>query len=69
MNNDETNNEAAGVDSTGGPSEAGDMEAAGETTAASAIKGPDDSSPVGAETMVKVAGDSRKTENGSEESE
>lgn len=35
----------------------GDVEAAGETTAASAITGPDDTRPVGADTLVKVAGD------------
>lgn len=36
----------------GGP---GDVEAAGETTAAAAISGPAESKPVGADTMVKVA--------------
>jgi hypothetical protein len=33
----------------------GDVETAGETTAAAAIKGPTDTRPVGADTMVKVA--------------
>lgn len=35
----------------------GDVEAAGETTAAAAIEGPADTRPVGADTMVKVAGE------------
>jgi hypothetical protein len=37
------------------PGEAGDVEAAGETTAASAINGPADTRPVGADTMIKVS--------------
>lgn len=36
-------------------SDEGDVESAGETTAADAISEPTDESPVGAETMVKVA--------------
>ncbi len=35
--------------------EVGDVETAGETTAAAAISGPDHQKPVGADTMVKVA--------------
>lgn len=35
----------------------GDVESAGETTAAAAIKGPADPRPVGADTLVKVEGD------------
>ena len=35
--------------------EAGDVEAAGETTAAAAINGPPHRRPVGADTMVEVA--------------
>jgi hypothetical protein len=35
---------------------AGDVEAAGETTAADTINGPSETRPVGADTMVKVAG-------------
>jgi hypothetical protein len=38
-----------------GEGEVGDVETAGETTAAAAIKGPDDPRPVGADTMVKVS--------------
>jgi hypothetical protein len=40
----------------------GDVETAGETTAAAAIKGPTDTRPVGADTMVKVADSSDSTE-------
>jgi hypothetical protein len=35
--------------------DAGDVETAGETTAADMISGPTDTRPVGADTMVKVA--------------
>ena len=35
--------------------EVGDVETAGETTAADTISGPPDTRPVGADTMVKVA--------------
>ena len=35
--------------------EVGDVEMAGETTAAAAITGPEHQKPVGADTMVKVA--------------
>lgn len=35
----------------------GDVESAGETTAAAAITGPTDTTPVGADTLVKVAGE------------
>jgi hypothetical protein len=35
-------------------SDVGDVETAGETTAAAAITGPTDTSPVGADTMLKV---------------
>jgi hypothetical protein len=38
-------------------SEPGDVEDAGETTAASAITGPTDTRPVGADTMLKVSDD------------
>ena len=36
-------------------SDVGDVETAGETTAAAAINGPVDTRPVGADTMVKVS--------------
>ena len=50
----ETNDaEPAPAPTEGGP---GDVESAGETTAAAAIKGPDNPKPVGADTMVKVDG-------------
>ena len=35
----------------------GDVETAGETTAAAAISGPADTRPVGADTLVKVEGE------------
>lgn len=50
---DETNNNAAQADSTEG--DVGDVESAGETTAAVAISGPTDTRPVGADTLAKVA--------------
>ena len=50
---DKINDEAAEVDSTKG--EVGNVETAGETTAAVAISGPPDTRPVGADTMVEVA--------------
>ncbi|HKQ99382.1 MAG TPA: hypothetical protein VJT09_01840 [Pyrinomonadaceae bacterium] len=34
----------------------GDVETAGETTAVAAITGPTETKPVGADTMLKVAG-------------
>lgn len=37
-------------------SEGGEVETAGETTAAATISGPPDTRPVGADTMVDVAG-------------
>jgi hypothetical protein len=46
------NNEAQ-ADSIAG--EVGDVEAAGETTAADTVTGPLDARPVGADTRVKVA--------------
>lgn len=49
----ETKMDAAQADSTEG--EVGDVETAGETTAAVAISGPPDDKPVGADTMLKVA--------------
>lgn len=50
---DGTDDEAAREDSTAG--DVGDVEAAGETTAAVAISGPTDTRPVGADTLAKVA--------------
>ena len=45
-----------GVDKMGqNEGEVGDVEMAGETTAAAAISGPEHPKPVGADTMVKVA--------------
>jgi hypothetical protein len=50
---DKTNKDDA---QTGSADDAvGDVETAGETTAAAAITGPTDTSPVGADTMLKVA--------------
>lgn len=69
MENDETKRAAAQVDSAEGASDVGDVETAGETTAIAAITGPTDTSPVGAETMVKVAGDTDAKESDGEEGE
>jgi hypothetical protein len=53
---DETKDDAAHGIPTGG--DAGDVETAGETTAAaSAPTGDANAKPVGADTLVKVAGD------------
>jgi hypothetical protein len=49
---DETDNDVAQDDSMKG--EVGDVEAAGETTAADTITGPSDTRLVGVNTMVKV---------------
>jgi hypothetical protein len=50
---DKFNDDAAEADSTKG--EVGDVETAGETTAAVAINGPTDTRPVGTGTMIEVA--------------
>ena len=50
---DRTETDAAQADSTEG--DVGDVEAAGETTAAVAISGPTDTRPVGADSLAKVA--------------
>jgi hypothetical protein len=49
-------NDTAQTDSTHG--DVGDVETAGETTAAATISGPPDTKPVGADTMAKVGGTS-----------
>jgi hypothetical protein len=41
----------------------GDVETAGETTAASAISGPPDTKPVGADTLAKVGGASEPADD------
>jgi hypothetical protein len=51
---DKSDTEAAQADSAKG--DVGDVEAAGETTAAATISGPADTKPVGADTMAKVGG-------------
>jgi hypothetical protein len=61
------NNDAAQYDSPNGG--VGDVETAGETTAAAAITGPTDTSPVGADTMIKVSDSSESTKSGEAESE
>jgi hypothetical protein len=69
MDSNETKRDAAQVDLTEGQSGVGDVEAAGETTAIAAITGPTDTSPVGADTMVKVAGAQQTAESDEEKSE
>jgi hypothetical protein len=44
--------EATSTDATAG--DVGDVETAGETTAAAAIHGPVDNTPVGADTLAKL---------------
>lgn len=53
MDSDKTRDDAAPETST--QSEVGDVEDAGETTAAGMITGPADTKPVGADTMIKVS--------------
>ena len=48
---DQTARAGAGRDTVG------DVETAGETTAAAAVSGPADTRPVGADTLVKVEGE------------
>jgi hypothetical protein len=50
---DEVNDSTTPDDSA--KADVGDVETAGETAAAAAINGPTDTSPVGADTMLKVA--------------
>jgi hypothetical protein len=53
-----------GVNKTGqDEGEVGDVETAGETTAAAAISGPDNPKPVGADTMVKVSDPPERAED------
>ena len=54
MGRDKTEDDADDAGPAGGGP--GDVEAAGETTAAAAIKGPTDTRPVGADTLAKVEG-------------
>jgi hypothetical protein len=57
MDSDKTSDDvtsAAAVETSAG-SEVGDVEEAGETTAAGMINGPTDTKPVGADTMIKVS--------------
>ena len=61
------NDDAAQADATDGG--VGDVETAGETTAAAAITGPTDTRPVGADTMVKVSSSSDSTKSDEGESE
>jgi len=49
---DDANDDAAQTDVTEG--EVGDLETAGETTAAEMIGGPPDTRPVGVDTMAQV---------------
>jgi hypothetical protein len=55
METDKTENDATQAEAASGG--VGDVESAGETTAAVAISGPADTRPVGADTLVKVADD------------
>jgi hypothetical protein len=61
MKEQEKNNDATQADSTEGG--VGDVEMAGETTAAAAISGPVDDKPVGADTMIKVADAPKSSES------
>ena len=48
---------------TSAQSEVGDVEDAGETTAAGMITGPTDTRPVGADTMIKVSDEPEQKES------
>jgi len=65
MEPDKTDDDAARIDVTKG--DAGDVEAAGETTAAVMIGGPPDTRLVGEDTLanVKIAGAEDRTGNDS----
>ncbi len=52
---DKTNSDESQTNSTLEESGVGDLETAGETTAADVISGPADTRPVGLDTLVKVA--------------
>ena len=54
MEQERTADDAAQTDST--RDKVGDVETAGETTAAATISGPPNTKPVGADTMAKVGG-------------
>ena len=56
------NKDSAGPE-TSSQSEVGDVEDAGETTAAGMITGPTDTKPVGADTMIKVSDEPEQKEN------
>ena len=64
---EKTRDDVAQVDATDGG--VGDVETAGETTAAAAITGPTDTRAVGADTMVKVSDSSNSTQSDETESE
>ncbi|HEX8710057.1 MAG TPA: hypothetical protein VF723_17580 [Pyrinomonadaceae bacterium] len=53
MREPEREQDAAGQDCAA--SEVGDVETAGETTAADAISGPQDTTPVGHDTLAKLS--------------
>ena len=63
MSETDRDEEAAALADEGGP---GDVEAAGETTAASAVGGPALARPVGAGTLVPVEGDPEPAEGAPE---
>lgn len=58
MQTDKTKDDATQDEAASGG--VGDVESAGETTAAVAISGPVDDRPVGADTLVKVADEPAK---------
>jgi len=64
MDDRETKTDAVQANSTEG--EVGDVETAGETTAAVAISGPPDNKPVGADTMLEIADAPKKSESGNQ---
>jgi|GEM_PF-7029278 len=56
MESEKDKRDASGAASTETGKAAGDVETAGETTAADMISGPAHAKPVGADTLVKVEG-------------
>ncbi|HEX8920117.1 MAG TPA: hypothetical protein VF766_01485 [Pyrinomonadaceae bacterium] len=60
-----TNNADAAAREASAKSEVGDVEDAGETTAAGMIHGPVDTKPVGADTMLKVSDEPAQKDNSS----
>jgi hypothetical protein len=63
VDSDKTNDDDDAGREASAQSEVGDVEDAGETTAAGMITGPVDTRPVGSDTMLKVSDEPEQKEN------